>query len=440
MPVPPAPHLLTTRTAALLMVALLTSACLPGLRRGDEPATMQGFSPATPALAEQGQGASAVIDALRARQSVLPPSGPFRTVAEAVLQGSSGASEAELRMARLKAEAQSKNWLPSIGPTVSLTSLGAVVGQIVLEQALLDNGRRKAERDHAAADVEVAAVGLVEDMTARVHDGLRAYVSAERARAQAGVAERAVARLAEYEGIVTLRLQGGLSDRSEQQMISQKRAEMQATLAADRQAAVQALADLAALTRQPMDGLAGLDLLPPDAGMPEPLSVLRARAEGSRALAEARMARAGLLPGLTASVGMDQTGEVSPGLTLGGARLGLGNIAQARALDGTPELVERRTAQAQEDSARQITSLNSDLAALRLRQAQGAEVLRQTQSNLSLFVEQYRLGGRSLLELVGQYDSAARLERDQVSLTYEIALVQLRLAAARGLLVDGARM
>lgn len=439
MPVP-APHPLTKRTAALLLAALLTSACLPGLRGGDDPAAMRGFSPSTSALAEQGQGASAVIDALRARQSVLPPSGPFRIVAEAVLQGSSGASDAELRMARLKAEAQSKNWLPSIGPTVSLTSLGTVVAQLVLEQAILDNGRRKAERDHAAADVEVAAVGLVEDLNTRVHDGLRAYVSAERARAQAGVAERAVARLAEYENIVTLRVSGGLSDRSEQQVISQKRAEMQATLAADRQAAVQALADLAALTRQPMDGLAGLDFLPPDLGTPEALSVLRAKAEGNRELAQARMARAGLLPGLTASVGLDQTGEVSPGLTLGGARLGLGNMAQARALDATPELVERRSAQAAEDAARQVTSLQSDLAALRLRQAQGAEVLRQTQANLSLFVDQYKLGGRSLVELVGQYDSAARLERDQVSLTYEIALVQLRLAALRGVLVDGARM
>ena len=50
------------------------------------------------------------------------------------------------------------------------------------------------------------------------------------------------------------------------------------------------------------------------------------------------------------------------------------------------------------------------------------------------------LSRRTLLELVGQYDSYARLERDQVSLGYSIALLELEIARDRGLLVDGARM
>lgn len=431
----------STRAATLGTLSLLMLAgCLPSFHRGGEPATMQAFSPSDPALATPAQGGSAVIDALRSRRSVLLPGGTYATIADAVLQASSGAAEAELRMARLKAEAQSKNWLPTIGPTVSLTSLGSVVAQLVVDQAILDNGRRKAERDHAAADVEVAAVMLVEDLNSRVHDGLAAYVNAQRAQAQAGVAERAVARLMGFEDTVNLRVQGGLSDRSEQQVIAQKRAEMQATMAADRQSATQFMQELATLTRQPLNGLAGLDPLPADPGAPEALSVLQTRAEGARTIAQAKMARAGLLPGLSAAVGLDQEGDVTPGLTLGGAKFGMGTGAQAQALDAAPDLVQRQTVQAEEDATRQLTALSADLAALQLRQAQGAEVLRQTLSNLDLFTEQYKMGGRSLLELVGQYDSAARLERDQVSLTYDIALVQLRIAQTRGLLVDGARM
>ena len=65
-----------------------------------------------------------------------------------------------MRMARLQKEAVDKNWLPQIGPVVTLDSLGMIAAQIVAEQALLDNGRRKAERAVAAADVEVAAVSL----------------------------------------------------------------------------------------------------------------------------------------------------------------------------------------------------------------------------------------------------------------------------------------
>lgn len=426
--------------ALLLPACLLLSACvLPGQGAGDGPAAMQRFSPTDPALPRAG-AQQTLIDELRARKSILPPGGRYATIADAVLRATSGAAQAELQMAQLQAEARAKNWLPTLGPRVSLTSLGTVVAQILLEQAILDHGRRKAERAHAAADVEVAAVKLSAAMNARVHDGLQAYVLAERARAQAAVAERAVQRLQGFEDIVNMRVQGGLSDRSEQNIIAQSRAEMQASLASDRQAVDQALQDLAQLAGRPLPGLGGLDPLPADVGQPEPLSVLMARAEGARSLAEAQMAQAGLLPGLTASVGLDQDGTASPGLTLGGAGLGLGTGAQLRAAKAAPDLVERRSAEARDLAQRQVTATTAEIAALQLRQAQGAEVLRQTQSNLALFAEQYRLGGRSLLDLVSQYQAAARLERDQTAIGYDIALLQLRLARDRGSLVDGGQL
>lgn len=424
------------------LACLLLSACvLPGgPRAGGEATSMQSFSPTDPALPAQGGAQQTLIDRLRARPSILPPGGPYATIADAVLRASSGAAQAELQMARLQSEARARNWLPALGPRVSLTSLGTVVAQIMLEQAILDHGRRKAERAHAAADVEVAAVKLSAAMNARVHDGLRAYVLAERARAQAGVAERAAARLQDFEQIVQMRVEGGLSDRSEQTIIAQSRAEMQASLATDRQAIDQALQDLALLAGRPLPGLGGLDPLPADTGQPEPLSVLLAHAEGARSLAEAQMARAGLLPGLTASIGLDQEGTATPGLTLGGAALGFGTAAQMRAATAAPDVIDRRNAEARDLAQRQANATNAEIAALQLRQAQGAEVLRQTQSNLDLFAEQYRLGGRSLLDLVSQYQAAARLEREQTAIGFDIALLQLRQARDRGLLVEGGRL
>ena len=44
-----------------------------------------------------------------------------------------------------------------------------------------DNGGRKAERDFAMADVEVAAVALAQDSNARVLTGLELYLDAEAA-------------------------------------------------------------------------------------------------------------------------------------------------------------------------------------------------------------------------------------------------------------------
>lgn len=427
-------------SVASLGALLALAGCMAGLPFAAPEATMQGFRPTDPALATPAKGGSAIIDDLRGRQSVLPAGGPYAAIAQAVTDAAAGASEAELRLARMRAEARAKNWLPTIGPTVSLTSLGTVVAQLVLDQAILDHGRRKAERDHAAADVEVAAVMLVDDLNGRVHDGLAAWLTAEQARAQASVAEAATARLIGFEDIVNLRVQGGLSDNSERQVIAQSRAEMSATLANDRQTLAQALTELSSLTKGRIPQVSGIDRLPAPPSGPIPLSVLRVQAEGARTLAEARIARAGLMPGLSAQATLDETGDISPALTLGGAQLGLGTGAEARALDAAPDLVDRRTAQARADADRQMAALQAEIAALQARQAQGAAVLAQTKTNLDLFHEQYRVGRRSLLELVSQFDAAARMERDQVALVYEIARIELRIARDRGLLLDGARM
>lgn len=422
-----------------LTAALALSACTAAMPFG-EPASKQAFAPSGPALATPAAHGSAIIDDLRLRQSILPANGPYRRVADAVLANASGASQAELRMARLQAEAQAKNWLPQLGPSVSLNSLGQVLAELVIDQVLFDHGRRKAERNHAAADVEVAAVALVADQNALVHDGISAWIRAEQARAQAAVATRAVDRLAEYERIVTLRVEGGLSDRSEQQRIAQTRAEMQATVQADREEAARAMADLAALSGGQVPQMSGIDTLPADRGAPVPLSVMKTRAEGARHLAAADMARAGLLPGLSAGVSVAQDGTISPGASLNGGQFGGGRSARRTAIDATPDLIDRRNAEAATNAERRIVALTGEIAALQSRRDQGDAVLRQTQRNLDLFAEQYRLGGRSLLDLVGQFDAAARLERDQIAIGFEIARVQLAIARERGVLVDGNRL
>lgn len=431
------------RHALMLALAVLLSGCLGGLQpsglqsfgkgqASDDPESLSAFAP------ECSTATFPVVQNLRARRSVLPPEGSYAAVAQAVVLASSGASAAELRMARFQKDAVDKNWLPQIGPVVTLDSLGVLAAQIVAEQALLDNGRRKAERAVAAADVEVAAVSLAEDMNERVRQGLELYIGAEQARAQAAVASRGVERLAAYQDMVEQRVAGGLSDRSESQIVGQKRAEMQAIYAGDMQSAERSLGDLAALAGRPLAGLRGLDRLNVADGVP--LSVLRAKSEGARKLAMARAGRAGLLPGLTATASLDDGGAFKPGLRLGGATFGWGTGARMRALDATPDLVDKQVAEAGQDAQRRLTALAGEIAELRLRQAQGDGVLEQTLANLDLLGEQYMAGLRSLVELVAQYDAAVRLERDQAAVSYEIARREIEAAALRGQLTGGAAM
>ncbi|MCP3877722.1 MAG: TolC family protein, partial [Sulfitobacter sp.] len=116
-----------------------------------------------PTYAEKITADSQIIQGLALRSSVLPDDTVSDQVASAVLAANSRTAEAELRAATLRSEAASKNWLPKIGPQVSLTSLGSLAANLVVDQVLFDNGRRAGERAFAVADVEVAAVSLAQD-------------------------------------------------------------------------------------------------------------------------------------------------------------------------------------------------------------------------------------------------------------------------------------
>lgn len=430
-------------SGALLAAAVLLSGCQGGLQPPSMLAIGRGQAPSDPAaiqrLAPEGSTASPLIADLAARPSILPQGGTMARLADAILAADPGADAAELGLARLRADAVARNAWPSLTPTLTLDSLAGLAANLVIDQPLLDNGRRKAERARARAEIDLAAVTLATGRNARIHEGLSLYLTAEQARAQEAISTRATARLSEFHSIVTQRIAGGLSDRTEEQIIAQSLAEMQATLASDRQTRTQALADLAQLTGgQGAADLTGIDRLPPLPAA-EALSLLRARAIAARDLAEADITRADALPGLSANARVTEDG-VTPGLGLGGVRLGLGSPAILRSAEAIPDLVRRQTAEAEEQAARRRTELQGRLEQLRTRQEQGQTVLARTLENLDLYAEQYRLGRRSLTDLTMQTAAAARLERDQVALAYDAARIELELARDVGALVAGGRL
>lgn len=423
-----------------LAALVLMAACMEQPTRLNTGAPLSGDVGTEQVMAGGTQAQSRLIRDLQRRNSVLPSGGPFAVIAEEVLAASKGAAAAELRVAQLRAEAKSQNWLPQIGPTVSLSSLSGLVASLTLSQPLLDNGRRKAERDFAAADVEVAAVGLSQAMNQRVFEGLSFYVNAQRAHAQAAVSRRAADRLARFEDLMKARVDGGLSDMSEQSVISQRYTEVQAQLASDAQAAATAEAQLAALTGRPVRDMKGIDTLRDMREGPPALSVLRRQGEGARVLAQAQLQRADMLPGLTAGVDVSET-ATNPGLRLTGlGMLNPGASQTMQALAETKTVVTRQNAEAAEAAQRRLIALSGEIATLNARAAQGAQVLAQTEGNLDLFTEQYKLGRRGLLDLVSQYDAFAQVERDQAALRFEIALRSLEIARDLGLLVDGERL
>lgn len=377
---------------------------------------------------------SQVIQDLYLRKSILPEQSAYDTVVASVLAANARVAEAELRAARLRAEAASKNWLPTIGPRISLNSLGDVVSQILVEQVVFDNGRKKGERAFAAADVEVAAVSLSEDTNTRAAIALELYLEAAEGREAAALHRATLTEMEHFAWIMKRRVEGGVSDRSDLNVLEQKLNEIRAAVRASDERTRTALAELNAMSAQPLDDVRGAGRLPVSETIAEPLSVTRAKAEKTRAIAAANIDRANQLPGATlvATAG-DNSGV---GVNAGG-QLGLGTGAALQATAAAKETAERRVVQASEDAQRVLKKFASELAALERQAGEAHGLTEQARANLALFQRQYDGGQRQVMDVVGVYETFAARNVAEVSLKYEALRKAVELARVQGVLADG---
>lgn len=429
---------------------IVTLAMLPGCMKdiaegtvsrfkGADPAPVVTAPPAQRAVAKPSD-ASEIIHALQLRPSAIEPGTPYARVADAVIASDARVAEAELRVAQLRAEAAAKNWMPRIGPRISLDSLGAFVAELVINQVLYDNGRKVAERDLAKANVEIAAVALVEDGNKRVSDALSLYLTAQENRELAAHLSAALQEMGHFEWVIDERVKGGVSDMSDLNVIRQKLAAMRARAGEAQEAASAALAELNAMSARPLDDLSGLGgLRAPGAG--EALGVLRARAERERTIAEAKIARAGHLPGLAATGSVGRDGQMAGGLELTTDSLfSLGTVAEFEAIKATKVSADRRVGEAREVAERRIRSQQVKRDAYQ-RQGQEAVVLAgQAKVNLDLFRAQYEGGQRQVMDVVGVYETYATALETQIELRYKAARAGLDLARLQGALAEGASL
>lgn len=415
---------------------------LPFVSRADGGATdavnlsSQSALGATPTKHDETLNAeSPILQNLMARSSVLPPDTAYHTVATAVLAANARAAETELRAARLRASAASTNWLPTVGPRVSLNSLGDVISQIIIDQVIFDNGRRKGERAFAKADVEVAAVALAEDTNARVATGLGLYLEAAEARESAAVHRATLREMEHFEYIMSERVRGGVSDMSDLNVIRQKLAEIRAAITASDEAAHTAIAELNAMSIQTLNDVRGLEKLHVPADAAQPLAVTRAEAEQGRTIAQARIDRASQLPGISAQTALGENS--GSGVTAGGTALGLGTGKRLRAIEAAREAAGRQVAQANEDANRTLRRLEGQVTATARQAHEARNLTAQAKSNLDLFQDQYRAGQRQVMDVVGVYETFAARQVAELLLKYEARRLQVELARVQGVLADG---
>ena len=431
------------RAGGICALALALSGCAPNIGGGFAPADMvarfrtpHASQAIKPTYAEKVTADSQIIQGLSLRSSVLPQGDVSRVVASSVLAANSRTAEAELRAATLRSEAASKNWLPKIGPQISLTSLGAVVANLVVDQVLFDNGRRKGEREFAVADVEVAAVSLAQDTNKRVATALGLYTTAAQARENATLGQATLKDMSHFEWVMQERVKGGVSDMSDLTILRQKLSEIRADYTASVEREATSLSELNAMSIQPLTDLRGVPDIPVTAFAGEPLIVVRAKAERTRSIAAAKVERAGKLPGLSAG------GTIGEGSTLGlnigsDQLLGLGTKASLDATALAGETANRKLRQSVEDSNRDLRRLEQQISAKSRQAAEAVTLATQAKRNLDIFQEQYDAGQRQVMDVVGVYETYARQQQSQLTLKYDVVRLRIEMAQIQGVLADG---
>lgn len=383
---------------------------------------------------------SGVISQLSDRRSLLPAGGTYDQIAKAVLSSNLAPAEAELRAAKLRAEAQSKNWLPTIGPSLSLTSLGDFVASLVIEQVLFDNGRKKAEREFSVADVEVAAVLLSQDTNERVYDALDLYLSAEEGRDIATQANIALKDMEKFRWIMEQRVAGGVSDLSDLSILNHKISEIKSDRRLGEEKAATAMAELEAMGAENSKALSGLSAVSVDPEITRDLSVLKAHAEKDRDIARAKIERASNLPGLKATAtGISGSSDIDAALQTTGI-FDLGTGARLKAVDATKEAASRKVDLAHESADRRLSTLEKTYVAAKRATGEAENLTRQAKQNLDVFQSQYEAGQRQIMDVVGVYETYARQKRSQIGHKYDAARAQLKMARDIGLLADGAEI
>ena len=144
-----------------------------------------------------------------------------------------------------------------------------------------------------------------------------------------------------------------------------------------------------------------------------------------------------MLPQLTAG-GTVGSGAARGGLNLGGGQgFGLGTGAAREAVAESGAAAQARVGQVQEDANRRLAGMRAELASLQRQAVQTQTLADQADANFRVFAEQQRSGHRSVPEVVGIFETKVRTARTATAMKYDVARMELRIAAMMGSLVNG---
>lgn len=380
-----------------------------------------------------------IIDALKARNSVVPKGSTEAAVVGAVMEADTSASAAQLRAAVLRAEARDKNWLPSVDPKVSLLSLGSLAGAVLADMILFDNGRKRQERAYAHADIDVAAVALSENRNTRIRDALKLQIAAAEAREKSRISAEALTQMTEYRRILNGRVSGGVDKPSDLVEMDRLLAELRAESESEKLTLSSSRNQLGAMTAGMVSdppapsGLAGIKA-PPVA-----LPVLEARAAHRREVAELDMARAQMLPTLAAGTSANMMG-VDGALNTGGSVMIFGRKAEYAAIEARTRAAADKVKTVEEDTARELQRYADDATSYRSASREARAVAEQIANTHRYYNAQFRGGQRGIMDVANIYMTMITQRKLAIGQHYRALDADVVRAGELGVLLDGDRI
>jgi adhesin transport system outer membrane protein len=382
---------------------------------------------------------SPVIVGLQHRKSALPEGSPAQRIATATLSASTAPGAAELRLAKINADIEAKNWLPTFGPNISLSSLESVASSLLVDAVLFDNGYKRAQREYAVTDVEVAAVNLAIEANDRILEALSALVDLEEAEEEAEISARALKVLDGYAAKSGQRVAQGYSALAEQSEIEQSLSEVRLIHDEARQEALNARRSLTLLGVDDIPSTSSSRLPAPSTASYTPLSVALASAKANRTVAQAKMDRASTFPVFGSTSDISSSGS-STVFVVSGSGMGVTTAAASGPFDASKEAAGQSVIHARSEASRLIDSLESGIKSLETRRSGYMTRLKDSNSRFNLYLDQFTAGSQDLTDLVDAYMAKVTLELEAARVGHDITRARYELLHAYGALFDGSRV
>jgi|GEM_PF-3579949 len=375
----------------------------------------------------------------------------YEAIARAIITQTPSASAASLEGQKLLGRAYNQNRLPQVSPTASVEDDGDVIGRLIIEQVIFDNGRFKAGKKLFTADEARVFGDYLIETNEDIAQGINVYLRAVRLQSLLSASEKLAVKYDDLHKIALDRVSGGVGKRSESSLFEIRKLQTHAqsdTIRAElktTRAELQALTgnDNFVLTPRRFNFGGSREALAQEIFETTP-TILRTQADVDARIAELEQAKADRLPSLSfrGSLG------AGTGLGLGAddqvndARLGLsvsqplywGKNLNTEAILKNIEAEELRVKRVKRDAKVEMASHDQQIKALETQLPNQQTLVNLAEKRAENFKTDFRAGAATMVEAISLLETLKTLQTQYIDMEHDRLNNELQFARILGIL------